>query len=162
MHDADGLDVEALIAIKEQGGHVSDLEGGDKMVSRISSVDCDIWIPAARPDVIDNGQRGQGESETDRPGRQYRCHGGGRGDAGTRGVLCIPDFISNAGGVICASVEYHGGTEGQAFQAIDEKIRANTAEVLDRARRAAILPRAAAVAMAAERVEKAMSLRRWG
>ena len=33
-------------------------------------------------------------------------------------------------GVICASVEYHGGTQSEAFQTIAEKIRANTEEVL--------------------------------
>ena len=30
----------------------------------------------------------------------------------TKGILNVPDFIANAGGVICASVEYHGGTQG--------------------------------------------------
>lgn len=79
-----------------------------------------------------------------------------------RGVLCLPDFISNAGGVICASVEYHGGTQTQALRTIEEKIRANTVEVLDGSRRHGILPRQAAVAMAGERIRKAMKFRRWG
>jgi len=78
-----------------------------------------------------------------------------------RGVVSIPDFISNAGGVICASVEYHGGNRTQAFQVIDEKIRHNTAEVLERAREEKILPREAAVRMAGDRVRRAMVLRRW-
>jgi glutamate dehydrogenase/leucine dehydrogenase len=46
------------------------------------------------------------------------------------GILSIPDFIANAGGVICAAVEYHGGTQHQAMRTIEEKIRANTAEML--------------------------------
>ncbi len=36
-----------------------------------------------------------------------------------KGTLVIPDFIVNAGGVICASVEYHGGTQTQALQTIE-------------------------------------------
>ena len=46
-----------------------------------------------------------------------------------RGVLAVPDFIANAGGVICAAVEYRGGTQAAALEAIAEKIRSNTAEV---------------------------------
>lgn len=163
VHDQGGLNVEGLIAIKEQGGHVTDLEGGGKMdVEGIVGVDCDIWIPAARPDVIRKDNAGRVKAKLIVQGANIGVTEEAEAMLAKRGVLCIPDFISNAGGVICASVEYHGGTEGRAFQAIDEKIRANTAEILNRAKRNAILPRAAAVAMAAERVEKAMSLRRWG
>ena len=43
-----------------------------------------------------------------------------------RGVLALPDFITNAGGVSCAAFEYQGGTERAAFEHIDECIRANT------------------------------------
>jgi glutamate dehydrogenase (NAD(P)+) len=163
VEDSDGLDVEGLIAIKEQGRHVSDLEGGVMLGAEdIVGIDCDIWIPAARPDVIRRDNADQVKAKLIVQGANIGVTEEAEAMLAKRGVLCIPDFISNAGGVICASVEYHGGTEGQAFQAIDEKIRANTAEVLDRAKRNAIPPRAAAVAMAAERVEKAMSLRRWG
>ena len=72
----------------------------------------------------------------------------------------IPDFIANAGGVICASVEYHGGTQSQAFQTIEEKIRANTEEVLDNAKKTGSLPRQAAVSLAEQRVKSAMAYRR--
>ena len=32
-----------------------------------------------------------------------------------RTVLVLPDFIANAGGVICAAMEYHGSTEREVF-----------------------------------------------
>jgi glutamate dehydrogenase/leucine dehydrogenase len=49
-------------------------------------------------------------------------------------ILSIPDFIANAGGLICASLEYHGGTQTRAMAAIEEqRIRANTSEVLRQA-----------------------------
>ena len=77
-----------------------------------------------------------------------------------RGVLCIPDFIANAGGVICAAMEYRGASQATAFQVIEEKIRENTREVLARARREGILPRQAALELATERVKRAMGYRR--
>ena len=49
-----------------------------------------------------------------------------------------------------------------ALAAIEDKIRRNTAEVLTRARSGPSTPRAAATAMAVERVRAAQSLRRFG
>ena len=76
-----------------------------------------------------------------------------------RDVLVVPDFIANAGGVICAAVEYRGGTESDALETIESKIRRNTRQVLDRARDEGIVPRHAAVELARERVLAAMALR---
>jgi len=78
-----------------------------------------------------------------------------------RGVLVLPDFIANAGGVICAAIEYRGGTEAAALAFIAEKIRANTEAVLDEVRRTGALPRTAAVSLATERVRRATRTRRW-
>ncbi len=79
-----------------------------------------------------------------------------------RGIINVPDFIANAGGVICASVECHGGNEAQALQAISQKIRRNTEEVLMRSEREGIEPRKAAVELARERVRQAMTYRARG
>ena len=51
------------------------------------------------------------------------------------GVLVIPDFIANAGGVICAAMEYQRATQGAAIAAIGDKVAANTSAVLDAAAR---------------------------
>ena len=75
-------------------------------------------------------------------------------------MICVPDFIANAGGVICAAVEYRGGSEAAAVAAIEEKIRDNTAAVLERSREEGVLPRAAAEDLALERVHHAMAARR--
>ena len=75
-------------------------------------------------------------------------------------MLVIPDFIANAGGVIAAAVEYRGGTESQAFDAIEERIRRNTQEVLRHAKEQQITPRAAGEEIARGRVVRAMGFRR--
>ncbi len=49
--------------------------------------------------------------------------------------------MANAGGVICAAVEYHGGTQKSAFEAIEEKVRDNTREVLEAVKAHQQLPR---------------------
>jgi glutamate dehydrogenase (NAD(P)+) len=62
--------------------------------------------------------------------------------------------------VICAAVEYHGGTQATAFATIAEKISANTREVLERARAERVPPRQAALEFAGDRVRRAMRYRR--
>jgi glutamate dehydrogenase (NAD(P)+) len=77
-------------------------------------------------------------------------------------VLCVPDFIANAGGVICAAMELAGSSQPAAMAAIEEKIRSNTAEVLRRSREGGVSPRDAAVDLARSRVLGAQRYRRWG
>jgi glutamate dehydrogenase (NAD(P)+) len=78
-----------------------------------------------------------------------------------RGILAVPDFIANAGGVIAAAVEYRGGSERAALDTIADKIAANTRAVLETAKAKGVPPREAAVDLARTRVERAMDLRRW-
>ena len=162
VYDTDGLDVAALIELKKGGGSVVDNGAGEKLDrDAIVGIDCDIWIPAARPDVIREDNADQVKTKLIVQGANIGVTEAAEQILHDRGVICIPDFISNAGGVICASVEFHGGTQTQAFQVIEDKTRTNTAEVLSRAAREDCLPRQAAVAMSEERVRAAMRLRRW-
>ena len=159
----DGLDVGALAALKAAGRSVTDHAGG-KAGDRdaIVGVACDIWIPAARPDVLHADNIGRLDTRIVLSGANIPMTPETEAALYDRGVLCVPDFIANAGGLICAAVEYRGGTEGMAFATIDEKVRANVRSVLGRARDQGSAPRAAAVAMAEERVRTAMALRRFG
>ena len=162
LADPTGLDIGALIALKEAGRSLRDHAKGSKLAAdAVLDVDCDIWIPAARPDVVraDNVSRlrtrliPQGANIPCTPEAEQALH--------ERGVLVVPDFIANAGGVICASMEYRGSTQHAAFEYIDERIRANTRAVLEESLRDKALPRAVAVALAERRVRTAMQLRRW-
>ena len=160
--DPDGIDVEELIAIKDERGQVRDYRKGSKIErDAVIDVECEIWIPAARPDVIcvDNVDRLrtklvlQGANIPVTPKAETRLH--------ARGILTIPDFIANAGGVICAAVEYRGGTPKAAFEAIADKISSNTAQVLEETVGAKNPPRQAAMDLALRRVRSAMRYRRW-
>jgi glutamate dehydrogenase (NAD(P)+) len=162
VYDAGGLDVAALVAHKEADGNMVDFAGG-RQIERdaIIGVDCDLLIPAARPDVIRADNQATVRARFIVPGANIGITEEAEQLLYERGVLCIPDFIANAGGVICAAVEVAGGRKRDAFAAIDEKIRANTAEMLVRASRGGIPPREAAVQMARERVDAAMNYTRF-
>ncbi|MHA1151247.1 MAG: Glu/Leu/Phe/Val family dehydrogenase [Alphaproteobacteria bacterium] len=162
LHDPGGIDVVELIALKERGGGVGDYPGGEKGDREaVLDMPCEIWVPAARPDVIraDNAERLRAKLVVQ--GANIPVTGAAEAALHARGVLSIPDFIANAGGVICAAVEYHGGNETQAFQTIADKVRRNTERVLKAAKDGSLLPRAAAEALAERRLRRAMAFRRW-
>jgi glutamate dehydrogenase/leucine dehydrogenase len=157
-----GLDVASLMAFKQQSGTVTEFSGGYRIErDAIFGVDCDILIPAARPDVINRSNMNSIRAKLIIEGANIPISAEADGPLNARGILSIPDFIANAGGVICASVEYHGGTQGAAFQTIEEKIRENTRAVLEAMQRGNILPRAAALDLARERIVAAMQYRRF-
>ena len=87
-------------------------------------------------------------------GANIPCSPEARSRCARLGVLVIPDFIANAGGVIGASIELRGGTERAAFDYIDERIRSNTRLVLEESRRTGEVPRVAAMALAQKRVTR--------
>jgi glutamate dehydrogenase (NAD(P)+) len=162
VHDPQGLDVEALLALKDAGGSVCDYADGTPLDrDAVIDVECDIWIPAARPDVVNEDNVHRLRTRLVVEGANIPFTDGAEKILHERGVLCIPDFIANAGGVICAAMEYHGSTQTAALESIEEKLRRNTELVLETARAEQILPRQAAMAMAEKRIRKAMSFRRW-
>lgn len=158
-----GLDVDKLIQHKRAGQTVHSFGGGKPLTNaQLVGVDCDIWIPAAQPDVIDEANVGQLRAKLVLCGANIPITSVAEIALHDRGVLVVPDFIANAGGVICAAVEYRGGTEADAFATIKDKISHNTEEVLRQAAETKTRPRTVALELARARVREAMSYRRHG
>jgi len=162
LADASGLDVGALIALKEAGKSLRDYHKGAKLAAdAILDIECDIWIPAARPDVVRADNVARLRTRLMPQGANIPCTLEAEQALQARGVLVVPDFIANAGGVICAAMEYRGATKQAAFDYIEDRIRSNTRIVLDESRRSKMAPRAAAQALAEHRVQRATQTRRW-
>ncbi len=163
LADPKGIDIAELARLKDQGKSVLDYPRGvTSGIDAIIDIECEIWIPAARPDVIDESNEGRLNTRLVLQGANIPCTDAAERALHRRGVVVVPDFIANAGGVICAAMEYRGATQEAAFAVISEKIRANTGEVLEEARRGGITPREAATGLAAKRVRQAMAHRRFG
>ncbi len=163
VRDEAGLSFSQLASIRAEQRSVSEYHGGH-IIDREAVVDipCDIWIPAARPDVIDESNVGRLQTKLIVQGANIPITVGAEKLLHERGVISVPDFIANAGGVICAAMEYEKATEGAAMQMVAEKLRLNTEEVLAEAKRRAVTPREAAQDLAVRRVKQAMEYRRWG
>jgi glutamate dehydrogenase (NAD(P)+) len=156
----EGLDVAAMMAHKAEGP-VASFDGGTPVPrDDILGMDCEILVPAAQPDVVTTANAGKISARVVLEGANIPVTRDAEAELAERGVLCVPDVIANAGGVICAAAEYRGAGRREAFAEIDEKIRDTTAEVVDRTRHGMLAPRAAAEQMARERLGRALKLRR--
>jgi len=116
MYNPEGLDVDILTRLKNEGKSVLDYPEGEKLGSNeIVSVPCDIWIPAARPDVINEKNVHLLNTKLVVEGANIPITEGAEKILYEKGILYVPDFIANAGGVICAASEYQKATRSTAF-----------------------------------------------
>jgi glutamate dehydrogenase (NAD(P)+) len=162
VYHPEGLEVDELIRLKEAGKSVIDYPQGEKFHrDAVIDFDCHIWIPAARPDVINEDNVDRLRAKLVVQGANIPLTLGAEKYLHEKGVLCVPDFIANAGGVICAAMEYQGASQTAVFQAIADKVCRNTRFVLDESKTKKILPREAAMSLAVQRVRRAMAWKRW-
>lgn len=73
-----------------------------------------------------------------------------------KGVLIVPDFVANAGGVISSFAEYQGYNPKRMFATVEKKIKKNVKIVLEKSLKQNKNPREVALAMAQARVEAKM------
>lgn len=157
----DGFLLSKLNTLKAEGRSVTEYSGAETADrNAVITADCDILVPAARPDVIDETNASAVQAKLIVQGANIPATFEAESILYDRGIMVIPDYIANAGGVICASVEYRGGTEAQAMSMIAEKISRNTKGVLTEVCSHGTLPRVAANALAEARLREAMALRR--
>ncbi len=161
IYNSNGINVEELIRIKESTGSVINYKNGEVLkTTDLLLINTDIFIPAARPDVITDANSDVVDAKLIIEGANIPITESAEKLLHDRGILVVPDLVANAGGVITASVEYHGGTESAATGRIKNIIRSNTKEILDKVYRDKTYPRETAIEIAKQRVLKAMKYRK--
>ena len=156
-----GLDYNKLMAAKKEKGTVTAYQGAKKLdASQLFAVKCDVLIPGARPNVIHVGNVESVKTKIIVEAANIPMKPEIEHLLEHKGVLVIPDFVANAGGVISSYVEFKGGNEKEMFSLVREKITANTRLVLERTKNGDV--RAAALNIAEERVIAAMEKRAGG
>lgn len=151
-----GLDYHTLMKVKKEKGTVTAYPGATMLsAAQLFAVKCDVLVPGARPDVIHSGNAGEVKARIIVEAANIPMKHEIEKQLSKRGVLVIPDFVANAGGVISSYVEFKGGSEKEMFSLVKEKITANTRQVLLKGGDL----RQAALAIAKERVSEAMKKR---
>ncbi|MCD6247401.1 MAG: Glu/Leu/Phe/Val dehydrogenase [Candidatus Diapherotrites archaeon] len=155
VYNENGLDYERLIEARDKKGSVIAYAGEKQILPNhdIIKLDVDILVTAAIPNLIQAHEVDLVKAKLIVEGSNIPMTQEVEEMLAQRGVLIIPDFVANAGGVISSYVEYIGGTEQEMFKLVKEKITKNTKLVIERASDT-LHTRAAALAIARERVLK--------
>jgi glutamate dehydrogenase/leucine dehydrogenase len=160
IYNKDGIDFEKLSETKKKTGSVANYAPGKKIKnSEIFELDVDVLIPSAIPDVINESNVKKVKAKILAEAANIPMKLEMEDVLHKRGVLVIPDFICNAGGVISSYAEHKGENPKDMFKLVEEKIKKNTKLVLENAKKNKIKPRDAGMEIAVKRVKDAMKER---
>src|SRR4051812_38653190 len=157
LADPDGLDVEALIALRAQHGDalVEHAARPARPREELFALECDVLVPGARPDSITADVAHSLRCQVVAPGANVPYGPGALEILHQRGILAVPDFIANAGGVhLYVSVRPDDSPE-DARAKVEAKIAEATTRTLMTAAERQIPPFAAALQAARERLAQA-------
>ena len=170
IYDPNGLDVEKLFEVKDKTGSVINYPGAKRITNEeLLELDVDILMPAALENVITEKNADNIKAKIisecangpTTPEADHILH--------KKGVIVIPDILANAGGVMMSWIEWSHNrmgcwlTDEEALDRLDKKMTHNFHEVYNEwQKKYSDHPmRAAAYAIAVDRVVRAMKLRGW-
>lgn len=164
-HNPAGFNVDALTEARTQLGDrfVTRLGTGDRLpAGQELAVDCDVLVPAALQDVIDEATAHQIKANLVVEGANLPTTPAAQTVLAERGINVVPDFVANAGGVIAAAYAMDARYSGfrpqpdSVFSTISDKLRSNTHTVMTEAERRGITTHIAGRRLAQDRVRAAM------
>jgi glutamate dehydrogenase/leucine dehydrogenase len=160
IYNPEGLNFEELLKVKKETGSVINYQNGKVLKNEeLFGLETDILIPAALSDSINENNASKIKARIIVEAANIAITKKAEEELFKRGVLIVPDFVANAGGVISSYAEYKGFDENKMFKLVERKIKKNTKLVLKRAKEKQIKPRDAALEIAKERVREAMESR---
>jgi len=161
IYNPEGMNVEKLIQVKNETGAVKNYGKGKILEpEKLFELPVDILIPGARPNVITDEKKERVKAKVIIEAANIPIPIPVEDWFYEKGILIVPDFVCNAGGVISSYVEFIGGNEKQMFEIVKEKVRHNTELVLKKSKEEKMTPRNAALKIAQERVREAMDKRK--
>jgi glutamate dehydrogenase (NAD(P)+) len=166
VHQADGLDIPALLTYVGETGSVVGFPGGDPIDNTaLLALDTDVLVPAAVEGVLDS------ETASSVRARWVVEAANGpttqRGDAvlAERGIVVVPDILANAGGVVVSYFEWvqanqaYWWTEREIEERLEHRMVSAYATVSQTARAEGLNLRDAAMAIGVRRVAEAHQIR---
>lgn len=145
--DPDGLAIEELIALRNRYGDrfVDHAHTPAHAREKLFEIECDVLVPGARPDSITVGVADRARCTVVAPAANAPYAAGATEVLHRRGIIGVPDFVANAGGIHLYVSVSDSDTPESALAVIEQKIRAVVAHTLAIAEEHGITPIAAAL-----------------
>ena len=155
-----GLEYGKLIKAK-QAGSINRYPGA-KIMDRelVFGLDVDVLVPATVTDIINDANKNSIKAKIIVEGANIPMREHIERELSKRGILIVPDFVANAGGVISSYAEHMGFSAKKMFQLVEDKVGKATHAVLDKILKTGDNPRDVALKIAQQKVRTAGRNRR--
>ena len=155
IYNRKGMDVGELIRLRDRVGSqvVNLFSEGEK--SQLAELDVDIFSPCAQSYSITSDNAERVAARIVSPGANIPTTTEAEQALFQRGILCIPDFVANCGGVLGSSMKRTGLREDYIRRCLEERIGQQALEVMEVSEKQNATPRIYAQRIAEERFIRA-------
>ncbi len=168
IYSENGLDYNKVLAHKEKTGSVINFSGAKNITNEeLLELNVDVLIPAA----LENQITGKNANNIKAKVVLELANGPTTPEADEilykKGILDIPDFLANSGGVTVSYFEWVQNINGyywsldEVYSRLDTKISKSFWDTINMAEKYKTFPRMGAYILAVDRVAKAMKARGW-
>ncbi len=158
-----GLDEKTLHDLKAAKKSVADYPNAKKLTNEeFFALPVDILIPAAVTDVINDSNKDKIRAKIIVEGANIPMRENIEEELWRKGIVIVPDFVANMGGVISSYAEYMGYLPEKMFKLVESKVVNATRKVLEEAMRSKRNPREVAMEVAKGKVLKAAGKKKFG
>lgn len=157
IFEKDGFDNKMIEKLMEEKKPLADYPKGKRIAGQdFWGLPVDILIPASVTDVINEKNKNKIKAKIIVEAGNIPMSEEIEKELFKKGILIVPDFVANSGGVICSYAEYRGYHPRKMFDMVERKIKRNTKLVLEEALKKKRNPREIALEIAKKRVREAM------
>ena len=166
IHDGNGIDIDALLRYGGPSRNIHGFPGAEPITNAdLLELHCDVLAPAAVENVIHEGNADRVQAKMVLEAANAPVTPRAAEILRDRGVIAMPDVLTNAGGVIVSYFEWAQNI--QQFRWDEERVNSELRrlivnafrEVSERADAEGLTPRQASFAIGVERVARAAELR---
>jgi glutamate dehydrogenase/leucine dehydrogenase len=160
VFNEEGINAEEAMRVTQKTGSVKNYRPAEEYDrEKIFEVETDIFIPAAATDAVNIMNAPSLKTKMIVEGANIAITEKAEEYLIQKGVLVIPDFVANSGGLIGSYTEFIRKTQKETYEIIKEKITRAMEQVLDGFPNNHDSPRKKALSIAREKVLHAMQLR---
>jgi len=158
IYDEAGLDVAELSRLRDRvGDAVVNIYPKARRIDRqvLPELDVHVFSPCAQPDSITEANVGSVQAKVICPGANCPVTPEAERNLFQRGIVPVPDFVANCGGVLGVSMRRAGIMTGDIERYIGRKVAREVTGILEAARAENVVPRVPAERVAEERFARA-------
>ncbi|PIS39206.1 MAG: Glu/Leu/Phe/Val dehydrogenase [Candidatus Nealsonbacteria bacterium CG08_land_8_20_14_0_20_38_20] len=157
IYDKDGFDEKLVERQIKDKKPLADYPKGKRIRAQdFWGLPVDILIPASVTDVINEKNKNKIKAKIIVEAGNIPMSEKIEKELFKKGIIIVPDFLANAGGVISSYSEYRGYHPAKMFETVEKKIKKNAGLVLNEALKEKRNPREVALEIAKKRVREAM------